>query len=290
MSEVKVKNLHQRLVEVMRTMGAVGKGGKTNYGDKFEYHRIDDVDAALREALVEHGVVALMVNVGDRQSERHLEVDKYNNPRTLYQTECVVTIRFFNADDPADTVDIVGWGQGLDYQDKATGKAISYAAKSAYLSSLHLRGQPDNEADNIPAPVVKNAPATVPPPAKPAATKPAAPKPSVQIPKKAELPDYDSLPPKARECVDGVRGSDGMSSLLALVPGFKKETREVQDLIKPYFDEQKKVCYANDISRCQDIAALKKLGAEISAEKNADLFNTLKSLYAAQDNALKARA
>jgi len=44
---------------------------------------------------------------------------------------------------------IHGWGQGIDYGDKATGKAISYAAKAAYLSAFHLRGQPDNEGDDI---------------------------------------------------------------------------------------------------------------------------------------------
>ena len=42
----------------------------------------------------------------------------------------------------------------MDYSDKATGKAISYAAKAAYLSAFHLRGQPDSESDDIrrPAP------------------------------------------------------------------------------------------------------------------------------------------
>lgn len=292
MSETTVKNLHQRLVEVMRTMGAIGKGGKTTYGDKFEYHRIDDVDAALRVALIEHGVVALIVNIGERKSERHIEMDKYNNPRALYLTECLVTIRLINADDPDDTAEIYGWGQGLDYGDKSTGKAMSYAAKAAYLSSFHLRGQPDNEHDNMNAPLPgRNEPEPAPAqaPVKPVTQKSSTSKPSVTIPKKVELPDYDSLDPKARECVDSVRGADSMEKLLELVPGFKNESRDVQNLVKPYFEEQKKVCYANDISRCKDMDSLKKLGAAISAEKNEDLFAALKGLYKAQDNALKAR-
>jgi len=142
-------NLHQRLISVMHTMGAVGKGGQTNYGDKFAYHRIDDIDDKLRGALVEHGVVATITEIRDRKLEHFDEVDKYGKARTTWYAECLIVIELVNADNPEERKCIQGWGQGLDFSDKATGKAISYAAKSAYLSAFHLRGQPDNEEENI---------------------------------------------------------------------------------------------------------------------------------------------
>lgn len=141
-------NLHQRIVRIMDTMGAIKKNGKTNYGEKFEYHKIDDVDDKLQDALVKHGVVATVTNMRDFKLEGREGFDKYGNPRVEWSAQCLIEITLVNADNPSDTSVIIGWGQGLDYSDKAIGKAMSYAQKSAYLSAFHLRGQPDIEEDN----------------------------------------------------------------------------------------------------------------------------------------------
>ena len=148
MTEKKL-NLHQRIIAIMDDMGAVGKSGKTTYGESYAYHKIDDVDDRLRKALIAHGVVATIIEIADRKVEHFEEKDKRGNPRTTWYAECAILIELVNADSPDETMTIQGWGQGIDYSDKATGKAISYAAKAAYLSAFHLRGQPDNESDNI---------------------------------------------------------------------------------------------------------------------------------------------
>lgn len=142
-------NLYQRIVGVMEHMGAVGKGGKTSYGDKYEYHRIDDIDDRLRQALIANGVVATISEISERKLEGIEGTDKQGKSRTTWYAECHITVELVNADDPSQRTSIKGWGQGLDHSDKATGKAISYAAKAAYLSAFHLRGQPDNERDDI---------------------------------------------------------------------------------------------------------------------------------------------
>jgi len=146
-------NLYQRIVKVMERMGAVGKGGQVNYGDKYQYHKIDDIDDKLRACLVEHGVVCMVTEIHDRKLEF------FTGGKGAWQAECAITIELVNADNPTERTSIKGWGQGLDTSDKATGKAFSYALKSAYLSAFHLRGQPDNEADNINAKPTSAAPA-----------------------------------------------------------------------------------------------------------------------------------
>ena len=148
------KNLYQRIVDIMADMGAVGKGGKTDYGEKYAYHKIDDIDDKLRQALVAHGVVATIAEIEDRKLEHFDGTDKYGKPRTTWYAECKLHVELVNADTPGERLIIMGWGQGMDFSDKATGKAISYAAKAAYLSAFHLRGQPDSESDDIrrPAP------------------------------------------------------------------------------------------------------------------------------------------
>jgi len=143
------KNLWQRIVAVMADMGAVVKGGKTTYGERYAFHKIDDVEDRLRPALVTHGLTAAIVEITDKTLSHIDGFDKNDKPRTTWYAECGVVIEIVNADNPEEKTRIVGWGQGLDYSDKGTGKAISYAAKSAYLSAFHLRGQPDSEGDDI---------------------------------------------------------------------------------------------------------------------------------------------
>lgn len=269
----------------MATMGAVGKGGKTNYGEKFEYHKIDDVDAALRVALVEHGVVATLVSISDRKMKRSSEMDKYNNLRTVYCCECLVTIKLVNADDPEDTTSIVGWGQGLDYGDKATGKAISYAAKAAYLSSFHLRGQPDNEADNMgasPIPVKEPLPK---PEAKPSAAKAA--KPTVKQEEPVVLPDYDSLSVEVQTWINACRTCDDMDMLRGLEPGLKEESESIKKMVMPFFEEQKKVCWAFEINKCKTIPELNAVGKAIADDKNKSLHTALHAVYGAKVKSLK---
>ena len=213
-------NLHQRIVQVMKTMGAIGKGGMASYGDHFAYHKIDDIDDKLRMALVEHGVIAFIKEIRDRKLEGTQEVDKWGKPKTTWYAECLIVISLVNADNPTETLDIVGWGQGLDNSDKATGKAISYAAKAAYLSAFHLRGQPDNEADNIP-----RGGESAPPEEQP---KPPPPKSSSSkntTPVRLAEPDYDSLPKDTQTWIDGLRQCDEVGMLNDYMSKMPKATQ-----------------------------------------------------------------
>lgn len=195
------KNLHQRLIDVMTFMGAIGKGGQTSYGEKYAYHKIDDIDDKLREALVQCGVVAVITAINDRKLEDF--VDESRQGKITWYAECVVVITLINVDTPSERMDIIGWGQGLDFSDKATGKAISYAAKSAYLSAFHLRGQPDNEADNL------------------ARSKPAL-----------------AMTPKAQERIDKIKATKTLEALNEIGDELVNETPNVQALCRPVYREQ----------------------------------------------------
>lgn len=255
-----MSNLHQRLVSVMRSMGAVGKGGKTNYGDRFEYHRIDDIDEKLRHALVEHGVVATIIEIRDRRLEHFDEMDKYGKPRTTWYAECLIQIELVNADDPKDRQCIVGWGQGLDYGDKATGKAISYAAKSAYLSAFHLRGQPDSEEDNI----ARSKSQHVPP---------------------AEIVVVTE---EQQSWIDAISQCDCVDSLESLEKFYRKESAELQSAVDGYFFDAEVHCWSLDMNRCQGVKELASVGEKLR-NKPERLQNPLRKVYAAKYAALNKK-
>jgi hypothetical protein len=237
------KNLYQRLIEVMRTMGAIAKNGQATYGDKYAYHRIDDIDDKLRDALIEHGVVAMVTSIEDRQMGHWQDPpDRYDKVKTTWHCECLITIEFVNADNPEDRTKIVGWGQGLDNSDKATGKAISYALKSAYLSAFHLRGQPDNEADNItkPSPVAER-----PPVAK------QAPEPVVTEAMQSWLAAMD-------QC-------DDVESFDMLDRSIQAEPKELRDSIEGYRQQAEIRCFRAEINKSKSIEDLNLVAVKIAA-------------------------
>jgi hypothetical protein len=206
-------NLYQRIVKVMASMGAVGKSGTVSYGEKFAFHRIDDIDDKLRHALIEHGVVCTVIEIADRKLEYFVEKDRHGNERSAWYAECSITIELVNADKPEERTEIKGWGQGLDYSDKATGKAVSYASKSAYLSAFHLRGQPDNEEDNI-------------------TTKP---KDGSAKPKAAA-----ELSTEAQSWVDAINQTDCIEDLNSVGENLRNEAAAVQNAARPHYAKKLK--------------------------------------------------
>ena len=237
------KNLYQRLIEVMRTMGAIGKSGQATYGDKYFYHKIDDIDDKLRDALIEHGVVAMVTSIEDRQMDHWQDPpDKYGKVKTTWDCQCLITIEFVNADNPEDRTKIVGWGQGLDNSDKATGKAISYALKSAYLSAFHLRGQPDNEADNItrPDPVAERPPAAK-----------QAPEPVVTEAMQRWLAAMD-------QC-------DDVNSFDILDKSIQAEPKQLRDSIEGYRQQAEIRCFKAEINNSKSIEDLNLVAVKIAA-------------------------
>ena len=138
------KNLSQRILAISSDLGAVAKTGQMRGGGgTYEFHRIDDIEDKLRGLLIQHGVA-----VYPRVTHNSIECNVVRE-RAQYSTEVVVDLTLVNAEDPTDQQVVSGYGQGLDYSDKGPGKAMSYAIKSLYLFLFHLKGQPDNEDDDI---------------------------------------------------------------------------------------------------------------------------------------------
>ena len=144
---VRGSNIWQRLHGVMAEIGAVEKKGKADKSvGGYPFQKIDDVEDAMRKALVTHGVFAYICKFDNRKIEKTGGQSRGGNPE--WYAEVDVTVRCVNIDKPDETVELPGWGQGFDYSDKCTAKAVAYALKMAYLSAFHLRGQPDNESDD----------------------------------------------------------------------------------------------------------------------------------------------
>jgi hypothetical protein len=128
-------NIHQRILEVMSEISYIKKGDK-KVNNQYTFISHDDVTAALHPLMVKHGITCL-TSVLDHSQDGN-------------RTGVTISLTFTNVDDIRESVEVHGFGHGIDPQDKGAGKALSYAAKSLLLKTFMIEtGDRDNEADLI---------------------------------------------------------------------------------------------------------------------------------------------
>jgi hypothetical protein len=130
------KNIYTKLLTVWESVGKVAKGDKKN-GMPFNPILHDEVNKVCREALIKEKLIA---------------IPKYVNQRTIenyFYLECNLTI--INCENPREKIEIEGASAFAKIDKYATGNAMSYATKYAYLKALALQTGEDSE-DGFKAP------------------------------------------------------------------------------------------------------------------------------------------
>jgi len=142
-------NIYQLIHRIMEDVKYVKKENK-KVDNKYTYVSHDAVTAVVREALVKHGVVAIP-SIVDQSVEQFNAKASYNGKetqKTVYFATVRMDVTFINIEDPEDRFTTYGWaGMGLDPQDKAVGKATSYAYKYCLLKTFALETGDDVEQD-----------------------------------------------------------------------------------------------------------------------------------------------
>lgn len=129
-------NVHQRLNEVRKAVGYIKKDKQIQTYMAVSH---DAVVALTRDKLIENGVLVYPIQFGG-EYEPKSEGDKMR----LYKGE--YDIVFVNCDEPADRIMVRIHGHAADTSDKAPGKAVTYATKSAILKVLMLETGENDES------------------------------------------------------------------------------------------------------------------------------------------------
>lgn len=132
-------NIFKRLSRITSEITAVAKNLNVGWG-KSSYKAVGEADvlAAVKPIEAKYGVYsypysreiiesAVLVSVKDDGKESK---QQFLRVKTVY--------RFVNVDDPADYIDITTYGDGVDSQDKAPGKAMTYGDKYALLKAYKI--------------------------------------------------------------------------------------------------------------------------------------------------------
>jgi hypothetical protein len=150
-AEPKPLNIYQRINAVMQEIDYIKKDKKiTGGGANYSAVSHDQVTAMVRDSLVNHGIVIYPEQV---RSQVLVARDKSKDiAMMLYEGE--YKIHFVNMDDGQDRVTVQIVGHANDNGDKAPGKAVTYATKSAILKVFAIETGENDESRNYKEPEV----------------------------------------------------------------------------------------------------------------------------------------
>ena len=142
-------NIFQRMSAVTADLQTVAKNLTVSTGKNNTYKAVSERDIidAVKPIEGKHGIYSYPY---DRQviESQILESEYNGNKKTTFFSRIRVTYRFVNVDKPDEYIDMVTFAEGIDAQDKGSGKAMTYADKYALMKAYKIStgDDPDQNA------------------------------------------------------------------------------------------------------------------------------------------------
>jgi hypothetical protein len=158
-----MKNIAKAIIQVMKEVkgmeknSRVGSGGAAYNGTKDQ-----DVKEIFNETLAKYGLCILPIGIDeetqiDRWEQEEIWNGKSNGIKTKQSVFTKVTTKYMLLHESGESIELAGYGHGVDPQDKGAGKATTYALKNCLLYTfLTPVGKIDDtettHSENIPTP------------------------------------------------------------------------------------------------------------------------------------------
>lgn len=127
-------NIYEKISEVMKRVEYLTKDDKVEFGTtKYKAISEEKVTTTIRKELVSLGIVILPV-MQESQITELIRTEKSVNQRADVHTK----YRIQNIEDINDFIEVESNGSGVDTQDKAIGKAMTYAYKYMLLRTFAI--------------------------------------------------------------------------------------------------------------------------------------------------------
>ena len=137
------KNLFERLSAITAELQTVAKNLTVQQTAKSSYKAVSErvILDAVKPIEAKHRVYSYPVarkilesNLLESESEYQGKVTK----KTTFMTRIETTYRFVNIDNPAEYIETTVFSEGIDAQDKGSGKAMTYADKYALMKAYKI--------------------------------------------------------------------------------------------------------------------------------------------------------
>lgn len=141
-------NIFQKMSAITQEISTVAKNLQVGEG-KNQYKAVGEADvlAAVKPVEAKHGVYSYPYSREIVESGEMVVTTKFGERKSLY-LRLKTVYRFVNMEKPDEYIDITTYGDGVDSQDKATGKAMTYSDKYALLKAYKIQtgDDPDQNA------------------------------------------------------------------------------------------------------------------------------------------------
>lgn len=145
-------NIFQRMAVISAEMSTVAKNLTVGEGrSKYKAVSERDIIDAVKPLEAKYGVYSYPSSRRVLESnllESEVTYDGRTTKKTTFMTRIETTYRFVNVDKPEEFIEIVSFAEGIDPQDKGSGKAMTYADKYALMKAYKIStgDDPDQEA------------------------------------------------------------------------------------------------------------------------------------------------
>ena len=145
-------NIFQRMLAATSEINRVAKNLKVDISRSQSYKAVaeSDVLEAVKPIEEKYGIYSYPVSrkiIKDEAYTTTSEYDGRKSEKTTFFMRLETVYRFVNTDKPDEYIDITTYGDGVDTQDKAPGKAMTYADKYALLKAYKIQTGDDPDAN-----------------------------------------------------------------------------------------------------------------------------------------------
>lgn len=145
-------NIFQRMLAATSEINRVAKNLKVDISKSQSYKAVaeSDVLEAVKPIEEKYGIYSYPVSrtvIKDEAYTTTSEYDGRKSEKTTFFMRLATVYRFVNTDKPEEYIDITTYGDGVDTQDKAPGKAMTYADKYALLKAYKIQTGDDPDAN-----------------------------------------------------------------------------------------------------------------------------------------------
>lgn len=137
-------NITKAIISVMNEVKSIDKNmnvGTGNYGYKGVADK--DVKYAIGQAMQKHGLAIIPISV-----EPNVSIERWEeNGKQKQSIFTEVRTKYLLLHESGESLEISGYGQGVDTQDKSAGKATTYALKYALLYAFMVPTGSIDDAD-----------------------------------------------------------------------------------------------------------------------------------------------
>lgn len=135
-----MKNISKAIIAVMKEVKGMEKNSKVGSGNNgYNGTKDQDVKEVFNDALSKHGLCILPIGIEENtEVSRWEEVDQWSKatPKPMKQKQSVFTkvvTKYMLLHESGESIELAGYGHGVDPQDKGAGKATTYALKNCLL-------------------------------------------------------------------------------------------------------------------------------------------------------------